>query len=183
MNMNKLLNKIFNWLIGKEEQGLDERQQQLINAFYARLGKLAWKLTFFAILLDTVFYILKSIQLLDWQPHVPAVVLIMVYGAFFNLYYPKNIEEELLNPDDFTESKMQQKMRNIVKRAIVTFMAMCVGLVFLLYINDPTAPLWFMMPFILMVAISVTWFVIAEERKLLQQQAQIMQQQQNQHDE
>ncbi|MDK4528532.1 hypothetical protein QG082_05845 [Kingella kingae] len=162
---------------------MDERQQQLINAFYARLGKLAWKLTFFAILLDTVFYILKSIQLLDWQPHVPAVVLIMVYGAFFNLYYPKNIEEELLNPDDFTESKMQQKMRNIVKRAIVTFMAMCVGLVFLLYINDPTAPLWFMMPFILMVAISVTWFVIAEERKLLQQQAQIMQQQQNQHDE
>lgn len=181
--MNKLLNKIFNWLIGKEEQGLDERQQQLINAFYARLGKLASRLTFFAILLDTVFYILKSIQLLDWQPHVPAVVLIMVYGAFFNLYYPKNIEEELLNPDDFTEIKMQQKMRNIFKMAIVTFMATCVGLVFLLYINDSTAPLWFMMPFILMVAISVTWFVIAEERKHLQQQAQIIQQQQNQHDE
>ena len=167
--MNKLLNKIFNWLIGKEEQGLDERQQQLINAFYARLGKLAWKLTFFAILLDTVFYILESIQLLDWQPSVPAVVFLMVYGEFFNLYYPKNIEEELLNPDDFTEIKMQQKMRNIFKRAIVTFMA--------------TAPLWFMMPFILMVAISITWFVIAEERKHLQQQAQIIQQQQNQHDE
>ena len=181
--MNKLLNKIFNWLIGKEEQGLDERQQQLINAFYARLGKLAWKLTFFAILLDTVFYILESIQLLDWQPSVPAVVFLMVYGEFFNLYYPKNIEEELLNPDDFAESKMQQKMRNIVKRAIVTFMATCVCLVFLLYIKDPTAPLWFMMPFILMVAISITWFVIAEERKHLQQQAQIIQQQQNQHDE
>ena len=168
--MNKLLNKIFNWLIGKEEQGLDERQQQLINAFYA-------------VLLDTVFYILKSIQLLDWQPSVPAVVFIMVYGAFFNLYYPKNIEEELLNPDDFTESKMQQKMRNIVKRAIVTFMATCVCLVFFLYIKEPTAPLWLMMPFVLMAAISVTWFVISEERKLLQQQAQIIQQQQNQHDE
>ena len=176
--MNKLLNKIFNWLIGKEEQGLDERQQQLINAFYARLGKLASKLTFFAVLLDTVFDILKSIQLLDWQPRVPAVVFIMVYGAFFNLYYPKNIEEELLNPDDFTESKMQQKMRNIF-----TFMATCVCLVVFLYGKEPTAPLWFMMPFILMVAISVTWFVIAEERKHLQQQAQIIQQQQNQHDE
>ena len=181
--MNKLLNKIFNWLIGKEEQGLDERQQQLINAFYARLGKLALRLTFFAVLLDTVFDILKSIQLLDWQPRVPAVVFLMVYGAFFNLYYLQNIEEELLKPDDFTEIKMQQKMRNIFKMAIVTFMATCVCLVFLLYINDPTAPLWFMMPFILMVAISITWFVIAEERKHLQQQAQIIQQQQNQHDE
>ena len=181
--MNKLLNKTFNWLIGKEEQGLDERQQQLINAFYARLGKLAWKLTFFAILLDTVFYILESIQLLDWQPRVPAVVFLMVYGEFFNLSYFKNIEEELLNPDDFTESKMQQKMRNIFKRAIVTFMATCVCLVVFLYGKEPTAPLWFMMPFILMVAISVTWFVIAEERKHLQQQAQIIQQQQNQHDE
>lgn len=180
--MNKLLNKIFNWLIGKEEQGLDERQQQLINAFYARLGRLASRLTFFAMLLDTVFYILKSIQLLDWQPHVPAVVLIMVYGAFFNLYYPKNIEEELLNPDDFTESKMQQKMRNIVKRAIITFMVTCVGVVLFLRSNEPTVPLWLMMPFVLMAAISVTWFVISEERKLLQQQAQIMQQQQNQHD-
>ena len=181
--MNKLLNKIFNWLIGKEEQGLDERQQQLINAFYARLGKLASRLTFFAVLLDTVFYILKSIQLLDWQPRVPAVVFIMVYGEFFNLYYPKNIEEELLNPDDFTESKMQQKMRNIVKRAIVTFMVTCVCLVVFLYGKEPMVPLWFMMPFVLMAAISVTWFVIAEERKHLQQQAQIIQQQQNQHDE
>ena len=181
--MNKLLNKIFNWLIGKEEQGLDERQQQLINAFYARLGRLASRLTFFAMLLDTVFYILKSIQLLDWQPNVPAVVFIMVYGAFFNLYYPKNIEEELLNPDDFTESKIQQKMRNIVKRAIITFMVTCVGVVLFLRSNEPTVPLWLMMPFALMAAISVTWFVISEERKLLQQQAQIMQQQQNQHDE
>ena len=55
--MNKLLNKIFNRLIGKEEQGLDERQQQLINAFYARLGKLASRLTFFAILLDGLWRI------------------------------------------------------------------------------------------------------------------------------
>lgn len=181
--MNKLLNKIFNWLIGKEEQGLDERQQQLINAFYARLGRLASRLTFFAVLLDTVFYILKSIQLLDWQPSVPAVVFMMVYGEFFNLYYPKNIEEELLNPDDFTEIKMQQKTRNIVKRAIVTFMVTCVCVVLFLRSNEPTVPLWLMMPFALMAAISVTWFVISEERKLLQQQAQIVQQQQNQHDE
>ena len=107
----------------------------------------------------------------------------MVYGEFFNLYYPKNIEEELLNPDDFTESKMQQKMRNIVKRAIVTFMVTCVCLVVFLYGKEPMVPLWFMMPFVLMAAISVTWFVIAEERKHLQQQAQIIQQQQNQHDE
>ena len=75
------------------------------------------------------------------------------------------------------------EMRNIVKRAIVTFMVTCVCLVVFLYGKEPMVPLWFMMPFVLMAAISVTWFVIAEERKHLQQQAQIIQQQQNQHDE
>ena len=58
--MNKLLNKIFNWLIGKEEQGLDERQQQLINAFYARLGKLASRLTFFAIFIGYCFLYIEK---------------------------------------------------------------------------------------------------------------------------
>ena len=161
----KLYDGMFKFCIGRYPQELDERQMELVNAYYAKVGIVC------SVLLTGLFLISQFVILavllagfdtgrLSWLS-----VVLLPYGLFI-AKRPQPLAIELQNPDDFTEQKMRHRAARRKRLVWLIGAALVLGLIAVSKSRLSDIPAWLIAPFAVLAAAAIIRFEYQEFGKI-----------------
>lgn len=151
MNWKKWYEHMFKFCVGQPPHRLDERQMQMVDAHYAKIGIVcSFLLNIFMFLLCILGLIatLSDNQLL-LRIHMIAWIVMMPY-LYFLVKNPLKLDLEWQNPADFSEQKIRQKKQQIHRATWLGFFIISIIGITAAKGLKPEVPIWLIAPFVVL---------------------------------
>lgn len=178
----KLYDGMFKFCIGRYPQELDERQMELVNAYYAKVGIVCF------VLLTGLFLISQFVILAGYLTGFDTKWLTWLWIVFLPYCYfaikrPQPLAIELQNPDEFAEQKMRHRAARRKKVVWLIGAALVLGFIAAAKSRLPDIPAWLIAPFAVLIVVVIMRFEYQEAGKIENDLAEKVRRQQDEYSE